>query len=338
MALSVSSKNHDGAVFPQFDIVSGSTDHKYHSNTTTGGQFQKKIMKEWKSLEKNLPDSIFVRVYEDRIDLMRAAIIGSAGTPYHDGLYFFDIAFLSDYPARPPLVSYRSFGFRINPNLYASGKVCLSLLNTWSGKKKEMWNSEQSSVLQILLSIQALVLNEKPYFNEPFFDGFRGWSKWEKRANSYNADVFVVCCKTMLFHQRKPPMHFESLVAGHFKERGSAILTACIAYVNGGARIGHYDSKSSSSSASVSVEFKISMRQLYPQLVAAFAKNGASLGTLIGELQVEVETETETKTTPCKSEKKSNGGVVKRLFGKVKKAFGLLSAKKKKKTTTETGS
>ena len=32
---------------------------------------------------------------------MRAAILGSPGTPYHDGLFFFDIFFPPDYPHEP---------------------------------------------------------------------------------------------------------------------------------------------------------------------------------------------------------------------------------------------
>ncbi|KAJ4840138.1 putative ubiquitin-conjugating enzyme E2 25 [Turnera subulata] len=98
---------------------------------------------------------------------MRAAIIGAAGTPYHDGIFFFDIAFPANYPARPPLIHYRSFGHWINPNLYASRLVCLSLLNTWHGKKSEICSPSGSTMLQVLVSIQGLVLNEKPYYNEP---------------------------------------------------------------------------------------------------------------------------------------------------------------------------
>lgn len=44
-----------------------------------------------------------VRACEDRIDLLRAAIVGPNGTPYHDGLFFFDIQFPSDYPHSPPV-------------------------------------------------------------------------------------------------------------------------------------------------------------------------------------------------------------------------------------------
>jgi ubiquitin-conjugating enzyme E2 O len=48
-------------------------------------------------------DTIFVRVYETRMDLLRAAIIGAEGTPYHDGLFFFDVFFPSGYPNVPPV-------------------------------------------------------------------------------------------------------------------------------------------------------------------------------------------------------------------------------------------
>jgi Ubiquitin-conjugating enzyme len=37
-----------------------------------------------------------------RTDLFRAAMAGPAGTPYHDGLFFFDIKLPASYPATPP--------------------------------------------------------------------------------------------------------------------------------------------------------------------------------------------------------------------------------------------
>jgi hypothetical protein len=39
---------------------------------------------------------------------------------------------------------------RFNPNLYNCGKVCLSLLGTWSGGQGESWNPEVSSAFQVL--------------------------------------------------------------------------------------------------------------------------------------------------------------------------------------------
>ena len=37
------------------------------------------------------------------MDLLRAAIVGSNGTPYHDGLFFFDIFLPPEYPQEPPV-------------------------------------------------------------------------------------------------------------------------------------------------------------------------------------------------------------------------------------------
>jgi len=37
------------------------------------------------------------------MDILRAVIIGAEGTPYHDGLFFFDISFPSGYPNVPPV-------------------------------------------------------------------------------------------------------------------------------------------------------------------------------------------------------------------------------------------
>lgn len=37
------------------------------------------------------------------MELMRAAIVGPRGTPYHDGLFFFDISFPPQFPNEPPV-------------------------------------------------------------------------------------------------------------------------------------------------------------------------------------------------------------------------------------------
>jgi len=62
-------------------------------------------------------------------------IKGPTNTPYEDGLFFFDIQLPPDYPASPPNFHYISFcSDRLNPNLYPDGKVCVSLLGTWTGR------------------------------------------------------------------------------------------------------------------------------------------------------------------------------------------------------------
>ena len=58
-----------------------------------------------------------------RMDVMRAAILGAAGTPYHDQLFFFDVQLSPDHPANVPKVHFHAHGNRINPNLYVDGKA-----------------------------------------------------------------------------------------------------------------------------------------------------------------------------------------------------------------------
>lgn len=268
--------------FSTFDVVSDASDHHFVNSNHRGKGFQdkvaKNIMQEWKIMQEGLPESIFVRVYEDRIDLLRAAIIGPSGTPYYNGLFFFDFCFPIDYPARPPTVYYHSFGLNLNPNLYDNGYVCLSLLNTWFGWKKEKWNNNGSTVLQILLSLQALVLNNKPFFNEPG-TGFLKFLGIENISLFYNEEAWVKTCKTMLYVLLKPPTHFKELVTTHFREKAPAILLACQSYMNGDVPVGHdaKDTRSSSSNYTVSTRFTTSMNTLLPQLLAQFARNGASV-------------------------------------------------------------
>ena len=58
----------------------------------------------------------------------RAMIIGSEGTPYERGYYFFKLIFPQNYPHSPPTVTFLTNGsdyVRIHPNLYRNGKTCL---------------------------------------------------------------------------------------------------------------------------------------------------------------------------------------------------------------------
>jgi ubiquitin-protein ligase len=81
-------------------------------------------------------NAIFVRCDENRVDVLKALIMGASDTPYAHGAFEFDIYFEDTYPNTPPKVNLTTTGqakVRFNPNLYSCGKVCLSLLGTWRG-------------------------------------------------------------------------------------------------------------------------------------------------------------------------------------------------------------
>ncbi|XXG40368.1 hypothetical protein AAC387_Pa01g1103 [Persea americana] len=268
--------------FKRFDITNDPVDSYYFGgggkNINGGRKWVKKVQQDWSILEKNLPGGIYVRVYEDRMDLLRAVIVGAYGTPYQDGLFFFDFHLPPEYPQLPPSAYYHSGGLRLNPNLYEDGKVCLSLLNTWTGKGNEVWDPSSSSILQVLVSLQGLVLNSRPYFNEAGYDKQVGTAEGEKNSLSYNENTFLLSCKSMLYLLRRPPMHFEELVKQHFQRRGYYILKACNAYMDGclvGSLTKDACRSDRSGKNSNSVGFKLMLAKIMPKLVTALSEVGA---------------------------------------------------------------
>ncbi|WMV39240.1 hypothetical protein MTR67_032625 [Solanum verrucosum] len=248
------------------------------------------------SLSLSPSDTIYVRVYEARMDLLRAVIIGPQGTPYHDGLFVFDVLFPQNYPDVPPMVYYYSGGLRLNPNLYDCGKVCLSLLNTWTGKGNERWMPNSSTMLQVLVSIQALILNSKPFFNEPGYEASYAGLEGQRRSNSYNEDAFVLSLKTMTYTLRRPPKvpqhwdqvqtvsgfgnkHFEDFVIGHFRCHAVDILSACKAYIEGapvGSVVKGIVQDLSATAEKSSSTFRESVSRMKNGLISLFTKNGAN--------------------------------------------------------------
>ncbi|KAH8067915.1 hypothetical protein JL721_7133 [Aureococcus anophagefferens] len=98
----------------------------------------------------------------ERSDLLRCVIVGPDGTPYERMVFAFDLQLPAAYPKEPPAMHYHSWGIteRLNPNLYENGKVCLSLLGTWSGPG---WDPESSTVLQLLATISAAKRPPAPF-------------------------------------------------------------------------------------------------------------------------------------------------------------------------------
>ncbi|CAN6334112.1 unnamed protein product [Urochloa humidicola] len=271
--------------FKHFDVVQSPRDHHYldsnkHTQGGYGGtKWLKRVQKEWKILETSLPDTIYVRGFEDRMDLLRAVMVGSSGTPYQDGLFFFDLQLPPSYPATPPLVMYHSFGLRANPNLYPSGIVCLSLLNTVGGKGSELWSPESLTLLQVVVSIQGLVLIAQPYYNEAGYTAQIGTLEGRRNEIPYCENTYLVNLHTMLHLIRQPPVGFEAFVRDHFHRRGQHVLKACEAYLKDGCPVGTLDGEAYATEASrersCSVGFRLALANVVPRLVEAFASIGA---------------------------------------------------------------
>jgi len=209
--------------------------HHYHNNITKGGVVSKekvlRLAQEQGSISTSLPlnfsSSVFVRIDEQHMDIMKVVITGPDDTPYSSGCFLFDIYFPPTYPNGPPLVNLQTTGggsVRFNPNLYNCGKVCLSLLGTWSGAESENWNKDTSTLLQVLVSIQSLILVPTPFFNEPGYESQIGTPRGDQNSRSYNEVIRVATLEHAMVGQlRKPPQHFEQIIQSHFYYKRASI-------------------------------------------------------------------------------------------------------------------
>lgn len=136
------------------------------SGTFVSKDALRRIVSDIKEIRKNPLSAHGIYYEHDDVDILkgRALIIGPADTPYADGFYLFKFQFPANYPHAPPKVEFcTSDGHtRFNPNLYRTGKVCLSILNTWKG---EPWSGCQT-ISSVLLAM-CTILNDEPLLNEP---------------------------------------------------------------------------------------------------------------------------------------------------------------------------
>eukprot|EP01114_Cavostelium_apophysatum_P010870 TRINITY_DN2500_c0_g2_i1.p1 TRINITY_DN2500_c0_g2~~TRINITY_DN2500_c0_g2_i1.p1 ORF type:complete len:1245 (-),score=372.21 TRINITY_DN2500_c0_g2_i1:122-3856(-) len=215
--------------------------HHYASNIASSGSGalsgsrMQKIVKECQMLATSLPiaraSSIFARSDEERMDVLKALITGPKDSPYSLGCFQFDIYFPPTYPLDPPLCNLETTGngtVRFNPNLYNCGKVCLSLLGTWHGDASTKWNPTSSTLHQVLVSIQALILVEQPYFNEPAYEAQRGTKEGDMRSKEYNETIRLGTLRHAILGQlRAPSLGFEDVIKTHFRLQKDRVLTQC---------------------------------------------------------------------------------------------------------------
>ncbi|KAH6556355.1 hypothetical protein KP509_1Z185900 [Ceratopteris richardii] len=190
------------------------------------------ISQEMTILNTTLPlewgSSIFLRIDNTRTDVIRALITGPENTPYENGMFLFDILLKASYPFEPPEVHFLTTGggkVRFNPNLYANGHVCLSLLGTWMGPG---WEPSKSNLMQVLLSIQGLVLVADPLYNEP---GSETWGT-HNAVEEYNcAQRFNTLQYSILPALMSSDPVFLPVIRTHFRLKAPYVRNQCIVWM-----------------------------------------------------------------------------------------------------------
>lgn len=84
-----------------------------------------------------------------------AVIFGPDASPFTGGVFNLSIRFPSDYPFKPPIITFRTKIY--HPNINSAGGICLDIL-------KSQW-SPALSISKVLLSILSLLTDANP--NDP---------------------------------------------------------------------------------------------------------------------------------------------------------------------------
>jgi ubiquitin-protein ligase len=157
-------------LIPEFDY------HYYENdiwmNKTLVPKTIKRIFKDIENLRdvcSSLTDArVKIFASEESLLLWKFIIVPPSDTGYFGGMFEFHMILPYDYPNAPPkviLMTTCGGTIRFNPNLYANGKVCLSLLGTWAGPG---WNPDLSNLSEVILAILGQILGvEDPLANEP---------------------------------------------------------------------------------------------------------------------------------------------------------------------------
>jgi len=227
-------ENEDGTIkfnipFQYANAVRTAAKNSDNTNAARARRLAQEIASLSTSLPLSYSSTVFLQCDEERLDVMKVLITGPDDTPYENGCFEFDIYFPQDYPQTPMSVNLQTTGrntVRFNPNLYNDGKVCLSILNTWHGRPEERWNAQTSNLLQVLVSIQSLILVSDPYFNEPGYERLRGTNQGKQNSSDYNANIKQATVRwAMLEQMRRPSACFKEIVHKHFTMKKTKIIS-----------------------------------------------------------------------------------------------------------------
>ncbi|XP_049927046.1 ubiquitin-conjugating enzyme E2-17 kDa-like isoform X2 [Epinephelus moara] len=91
----------------------------------------KRIKKELQDLGKDPPAQCSAGPVGDDLFHWQASIMGPPDSPYHGGVFFLSVHFPTDYPFKPPKISFTTKIY--HPNINSNGSICLDILRSqWS--------------------------------------------------------------------------------------------------------------------------------------------------------------------------------------------------------------
>lgn len=219
----------------KFETIKFTGKFKFTPNAGFNKATIRRLQKEYISLMKDLPvyyeSSIFVRINEEDNRCLKVLITGPNDTPYDSGVFIFDVFVGDEYPKNSPKMLFLNTGNkRFNPNLYNCGKVCLSLLGTWSGHGGEKWNPNTSTLQQLFISVQSQILIDEPFYNEPGYETTYNSVDGKLKSKKYNNNIKLYTLTHAMYDLLKDPKlypEFTDVIKAHFTLKKDYIKNLC---------------------------------------------------------------------------------------------------------------
>lgn len=118
--------------------------------------------------EEEIKTIFLTNIDDSDMSKLLGMVIGPNDTPYEGAIFYFNINLPNDYPIEVPVFKFitpNEARCRMHPNLYAEGKCCLSILNTWASNQ---WCA--TATLENILTTIRGILIDNPIICEPGFE------------------------------------------------------------------------------------------------------------------------------------------------------------------------
>lgn len=139
----------------------------------------KRITKELMDLKKDPPLQCSAGPVGNDMFHWQATIMGPSDSPYQNGTFFLLIHFPTDYPFKPPKVSFKTRIY--HPNINGNGSICLDIL-------RKQW-SPALTISKVLLSICSLLNDPNP--DDPLVPDAANLYKCDREAYNRTAKRFT---------------------------------------------------------------------------------------------------------------------------------------------------
>jgi len=113
----------------------------------------RRLQREYQEIQQDPPANCTAGPISDAdFFTWEAMIFGPADSPFQGGVFRLYIRFPSEYPFKPPIITFKTKIY--HPNINAAGGICLDIL-------KQQW-SPALSISKVLLSILSLLTDANP--------------------------------------------------------------------------------------------------------------------------------------------------------------------------------